>query len=424
MALLRQRIHRLTECIADFCALEELTNRQAARYQLRYLAARRSGADLDADQYVRTRREYGDAAASLPLGIDRSYHRWNAAHASYFTYRTLDAEDRTGPAAAATSAFREFSSVITGMYAAEAQARDRILGSTVPVEPRRYDLPPPTTHALNAPRLVKLYDCLDRLGSASGDPERCYRRFARAFVRVAPNLSRDQRAFLYLTMRNHLVYQQKQGRPLPPTLLARWPEVLCLRGAYADYAPLPPLFVLDEFNLYLLGYADSSALAVLRHLLDLLPAGDDREYVELEAMVAYHFHLEEEEKAYRYILRLLRRPRHSDWRIHLRRLSFRLRSAMVCYLQSRHENDLDEIESSLSVFVRYYYRLGAKKPTPNAQTLDFVNNFIVVCRRINTYLQRKTYSHKSIAELEHLLDSKRRGVHAEAWLRRYIARLP
>jgi hypothetical protein len=409
---LRDRVKRLNAQLYTFSALESCSASSIDRlaFSLRSLHPERHP-----HLYQIVLQQYQAAAEALPAGIEGVRHRWLAAHADTDRNEASGKADIVRKVLITQRRFEQFAAVVDSTYRMERFDLDRVLSVDEPPEKQ-----PLTTGEQRDQLLVSIFKALARFRAEERDCVDAFRQISRLLLNKGDLIDTEQQLNVYLSIRNQVAHLAKTGRPLARGLAALWPSLSYRYRLYRRQLPLPPLVVLDEYNLLLAHRSPAYAYGLLDELQSFV-AAEQRDWVRLDAEVAYSFFTRNFERC----RTLANHPglqvsSSDDWRILIRRHSYRLRSSMEVYLINRADEDWQMLLTALQSFEAYMRTMPS---VPHPTTKEYVHRFLKLCRRLCNLLKPDRQRVPSIKRLQKDLAAHEGRVHAAVWLEDIIDRI-
>jgi hypothetical protein len=407
----RDHIQLLIDHFANYAALQELS---ASPIDRANLARRFIHPEAHPELHRSVFQRQSEEAERLPGGTQGAIHRWLVAHHDPGRSEASGQADPGAKHLLASRRLATLTSVVEAMYAVEYAELTSVLDLSVP---------PTLTHTEGELRdkfLVQLYHGLERLRRLETEIPTAFRAFSRQLFQARELLDREQLVNCYLTLRNYGAFLKKTGKPLPDQLYALWPSFLARAGAYGAYCPLPPLIVLDEFNLLSVYRGPAYAYARLNEMISAVDPAH-REWVSLDARIAYHFFMGK----YAECRRLANHPDlliavSDDWRILIRRHSYKTRSSMEVFLVNRRQQDYMLLQTSIRSFENY---LRTMPSSPHDSTVNYVRPFVKILRRMLLLVNPNRERVPSIPALRKLIPRRSGSIHASSWLLNVLDRL-
>ena len=409
---LKTRVDKLLDHLADFAAHEALRERPVEKMRL---LCESISPEANRAFYAEHIRAYQSMAENLPAGINGAFHRWRALHLAPGRSEGTVAGFTPGTYEQAHRRFDRLTEIVGALYRSEATQRQRILRGHASSHP------PLSSGEEKDATLLRLYEDLDRLSRQTRRPVYHYLRFSRDLSTLSAELDREQQLNLYLSLRNHTAYLRRGGRPLPTGTVSRWPARLARRKVYRNFYPIAPTVALDEYVLLCMDGGGRDADLTLRELLrSIRPAS--RAWFNCEAQLIRQFYNGDFVRATETANHLMRHfPQVRDWRILLRRHSFRLRACMEVQLRANSVPHTQLSRTALRSFEQYL--LHAMQDAPHRATFDFIRNFIRVSRHLVHLLDRRAARQKPTDRLRTIVLSYEGKIHASSWLLDFLSRV-
>ncbi|WP_116125744.1 hypothetical protein [Lewinella sp. IMCC34183] len=403
-------IKDLLEHLAAFHAHEWLRTQPVERCRQRVESLRHA---VQGRLRARAIGEYESAAARISGGKHGAFHRWAAADAAYHHTLALPAQPELVRLSASASRRKAMlGNIATATYRCEGITRPPVRRKAEPMTQA-----PNTAEELDA-RLLRLHQMMQSLRQSKTHDPITYRRLVRSFVRLAPRLERDQRALLYLSLRDHMLRRYRDGTPLPAAEVAAWPVRLLRRDAYAEYRPLPPGFVTDELHLMLTGGLAAESVPVRKALIRHLHP-DHREQTRRLAVIAEYFHLGKLERALDEIISFTQLGLRLTAQDDLRLKSYRLRIGLELFRQDRQNQHRKQARAALRTLEKHVERKAGKERRATSPSLK---HFLRISRLLLTHIDPYSRRPRPLEEIRRLVQQPRK-LYARQWLQDFLARI-